>query len=150
MKTLLLDRSTWDFVIDAAANWAVAFEPYSIAQDICTALRTFYGEVWYDATRGVRYFDLILGKQLNSELIRQIFADVALTVPLVLSARCVITGLENRRLSGYVEFTYDVSGVEGQNGARTGTIFFIGDNAALVTFVGDNGGALGWEGQIIG
>ncbi len=61
MKTLLLDRSTWDFVLDANGNIAVASDPYSQAQDAASEIKTFSGAVYYDTRMGLPYWRDILG-----------------------------------------------------------------------------------------
>lgn len=43
MKTLLLDRATWDLAVDAQGNIAVADVPYATAQDVSSAVRVFRG-----------------------------------------------------------------------------------------------------------
>jgi hypothetical protein len=71
VRTLLLDTATWDLVLDVKGNIAIASEPYSLAQDAASAIKTFLGEVWYDTTQGVPYFEQILGKPPNVELMRR-------------------------------------------------------------------------------
>jgi hypothetical protein len=44
VNTLLLDVSSWDLCLDAAGNIAMASNPYSIAQDAASAIRTFAGD----------------------------------------------------------------------------------------------------------
>lgn len=102
MKTLLLDSVSWDLVVDAAGNIAVASDPYSLAQDAASAIRLFLGELWYDDTQGVNY-SLILGKLPPVTLLKQQFVEAALTVPGVVSAQCFISGVEGRRLTGQVQ-----------------------------------------------
>ncbi len=99
MKTILLDRAAWDMVLDASGNIAVASEPYAIAQDVASAIRTFIGECHYDTSLGIPYFAEILGQWPR-----------ALSVPGVVAAQCVIMALEGRALSGYVQIT-DTTGV---------------------------------------
>ena len=43
-KTLLLDLNAWDLVLDSSGNIALASEPYSVVQDVASALRTFAGD----------------------------------------------------------------------------------------------------------
>ena len=62
MRTLLLDRTAWDLVLDANGNIACATEPYQIAQDVASAIRTFRGECFYDTTLGLPYWSNILGQ----------------------------------------------------------------------------------------
>ena len=105
MNTLLLDQSTWDLVLDASGNIAVASDPYSIAQDCASAVRLFSGELWYDTTQGVPYFAQILGQQPPLSLIKAEFIQAALTVPEVISAQCFIISITNRQVSGQVQVT---------------------------------------------
>jgi len=62
LSTLLLDLSSWDLVLDASGNIAVASPPYSTNQDVASACRTFLGECWYDRTQGVPYLQQIFDK----------------------------------------------------------------------------------------
>lgn len=107
MKTLLLDVTGWDLLTDAANNIAVASEPYAFAQDVASALRTFLGEVWYDVTLGVPYFQEILGKTPPVTLFQEYMILAAETVPGVASAECTIEAFENRTVTGQVTFTTD-------------------------------------------
>lgn len=112
MKTLLLTLDNWDFCLDAAGNWAVASEPYSYAQDVASACRTFLGEVWFDDTIGVPYFQKILGQTPPLSLFRRYMVDAALTVPGVVSATCTIQSFIGRNVVGQVDFV-DVNGGTG-------------------------------------
>lgn len=107
MKTLLLDRTAWDLVIDAAGNVAVAKNPYAAAQDIAAACRTFLGEVYYDTTLGVPYWQSILGQWPPIQLIQSDLEAQALTVPTVSVARCQITSLVDRAVTGTIYFETD-------------------------------------------
>ncbi|SEF31336.1 hypothetical protein ABL840_09225 [Variovorax sp. NFACC27] len=104
MKSILLDRTAWDLVMDAAGNIAAATNPYSIAQDVANACRLFAGELWYDTTKGIPYFSQILGHQPPLSLVRARLVEAALTVPGVVSAQVVITRFENRVIEGQVQF----------------------------------------------
>jgi hypothetical protein len=108
-STLLLDRTTWDLVLDASGNIAVASPPYALAQDVASACRTFLGEVYYDTTLGVPYFERVLGKFPPLQLVKQLLADAALTVPGVTDPVVFISSFTDRGLSGQVQFT-DPSG----------------------------------------
>lgn len=103
-STLLLDRSKWDLVLDVNGNMAVATEPYSQAQDVASAVRTFSGEVYYDSALGVPYFNPLFGIPPLS-LVKAKLIDAALTVPGVTAARVYITGLANRLLRGQIHVT---------------------------------------------
>jgi hypothetical protein len=102
-STLLLDRSSWDLVLDASGDIAVATEPYSLAQDAASALRTFLGECYYDTTLGVPYLTQILGQRPSLSRIKQLLVAAAQTVPGVASAEVFLTALTARSLSGQVQ-----------------------------------------------
>ncbi len=102
MQTLLLDLANWDLVLNASGNIAVADEPYSLAQDAASAIRTFAGECYWNTTFGIPYFR-ILGTNIPLALLKQALIDAALTVPDVVSAQVFISALTDRALSGQVQ-----------------------------------------------
>lgn len=110
MKSLLLDRTAWDLVMDAGRNIAVTTEPYAIAQDVANACRLFAKELWYDTTKGIPYFSEILGQWPPLALVRARLVEAALTVPGVVKARVVISKFEDRLPEGQVQFI-DTDGV---------------------------------------
>lgn len=103
MKTLLLDTLTWDLVLDAAGNIAVASEPYSLAQDAASAIKAYRGDCFWDTTLGVPYLTQIFGKSPTVEQLKSLFIAAAMTVPDVASAQCFITSSTNRRVSGQIQ-----------------------------------------------
>jgi hypothetical protein len=105
VKTLLLDTSTWDLVLDVDGNIAAAADPYSIAQDVASAIKLFFGELWYDTTKGVPYFGTILGEAPSIPYMKARFAAAALTVPLVIEAVCYLSSLSDRNVQGQVQVT---------------------------------------------
>jgi len=107
MKTLLLDLTNWDLLVDAAGNIAFAEAPYQQAQDVASALRTFLGEVWYNTALGIPYFQQILGETPPVTVFQEYMESEAKTVPDVVSAECTITAFEDRRVNGQVTFTTD-------------------------------------------
>ena len=104
MDTLLLDRTTWDLCLDASGNIAKATEPYALAQDVASACQLFAGELWYDTSKGVPYFEQILGHMPPMTLVKEQMVKAALTVPGVASAQCVITRFSGRTVSGQIQF----------------------------------------------
>lgn len=110
MKTLLLDAVQWDLVTDANGNIAVADAPYSMAQDVASAVSTVSGELWYDSTQGVPYGQ-ILGAAPNMQFVKAKVEAAALTVPGVAQARCLFASFANRVLTGQVQIT-DANGVQ--------------------------------------
>jgi hypothetical protein len=107
--TLLLDNTDWDLLTDAAGNIAQAAAPYSLAQDVASAIKLFLGELWYDNTAGIPYFAEILGHSPPIGVFQQYMVRAALTVPGVVSANCVIESVSGRTVTGSVTFT-DSSG----------------------------------------
>jgi len=103
MNTLLLDRSLWDLVLDANGDMAMASDPYAIAQDVASACRLFLGELWYDNRQGVPYFQQILGQRPPLSTIKAAIERAALTVPEVVSARCLVASFTDRTVTGQVQ-----------------------------------------------
>lgn len=113
MKTLLLDQSAWDLVIDSNGNIAVASDPYSQAQDAASEIKTFEGEVYYNTNIGLPYFQEILAKSPPLQLLKEDFVQAALLVPGVTSAKCFIATVSQRALTGQVQ----ISNSSGQTSA---------------------------------
>jgi hypothetical protein len=111
MQTLLLDTVAWDLAVDTAGNIAVASDPYSQAQDAASAIRTFEGEVYFDTTLGIPYFQQILGYSPPLSLMKAYFNSSALTVPGVTKAQSFITSWENRSVAGQVQIMNENSQV---------------------------------------
>lgn len=105
MKTLLLDLNQWDLLLNAGGDLAIATDPYAIAQDVASAVRTFLGEVWYNTSIGVPFFQTILGKTPPLTVFQELIVQAAETVPGVASAECTITAFADRRVTGQVTFT---------------------------------------------
>ncbi|HEY0120663.1 MAG TPA: hypothetical protein VGC14_02690 [Rhizobium sp.] len=104
-STLLLDTDLWDLAVDTSGNIAVASEPYALAQDAASAIRTFEGEVFYDTTLGIPYFSQILGYAPPISLMKAYFNEAALTVDGVVTSKCFITSWDNRVVTGQVQIT---------------------------------------------
>lgn len=114
MKSLLLDRTAWDLVLDANGDIAACSEPYARAQDVACECRLFLGEQWYDMARGLPYDTETLGHWPPLSLVRERLKLAAETVDGVVSAQVIITGVDGRALSGQIQFI-DTEGIE--NGA---------------------------------
>lgn len=147
MDTALLSNDLWDLVLGSNGDLAIASDPYSIAQDVACALKTFQGECYFDTTLGVPYFQQIFGQFPSIQFLKAQFVAAAMTVPQVTSAQCFLSSLVNRSLSGQVQFTYQAITTTGQSIAQTGIVSFRGDNRGLVTFVGSNGSFLQFAGS---
>jgi hypothetical protein len=106
-STLLLDRTTWDLVLDANGNIAVATEPYSLAQDAASAIKTFLGECYWDTTVGVPLLTKVFaGVAPSLALVKSLLVAAAETVPGVASAKVFLNDASpDRGLSGQVQVT---------------------------------------------
>lgn len=104
LSTLLLDTVSWDLTVDASGNIAIAGPPYSVAQDVASAVRTFLGDAYYDQTYGIDYLGTILGKAPPLSVFTAAIEAAALTVPGVVSAMCTVTGFQGRKVTGQVTF----------------------------------------------
>lgn len=102
---MLLDRTAWDLVLDAAGNIALASSPYSAAQDVASAIKLFKGELFYNTVSGVPYWEEFLGHQPPLALVREHVQRAAMTVPEVVGAICTLTSFTDRALAGYVAIT---------------------------------------------
>ena len=110
-STILLDPDTWDLTVDAHGNIAVAVPPYALSQDVASAIKLFFSELWYDKTKGIKYFEDIFGKRPPIELVKKYMEDAALSVPGVVEANVVITISASRVITGYIEFV-DEEGIK--------------------------------------
>lgn len=110
MKTLLLDRAAWDLVLDTSGNIALASNPYAIAQDVASAVKLFAGECWFDTTKGIPYFDQVLGHMPPLPVVKAYVENAALTVPEVSKAQCTLVSLKGRVLAGHID-VIDTAGV---------------------------------------
>ncbi len=113
MKTLLLDRNAWDLVLDAAGNIAVASEPYAIAQDVASAVKTFTGDCWYDQDQGIPYFQQILGEYPPVQYMQRLYIDRALTVPGVADAQVVFSDMSDRTPHGQIQIIDTTGSAQG-------------------------------------
>ena len=104
-NTLLLDLTNWDLVIDSNGNIAMATPPYSTAQDVASAVRTFLGDAYYDQTAGIDWLGTVLGHAPPLTVLQAAIETAALTVPGVVSASCIIEGFQGRQVTGQVSFT---------------------------------------------
>ena len=104
-QSLLLDLVNWDLCVDVNGNIAVCSEPYSDAQDAACAIRLFLGELYYDTTQGVPYWQVILGKFPSAALFTAKIQAAALTATNVVTATVTISAWSKRAISGNVEVT---------------------------------------------
>jgi hypothetical protein len=106
--TLLLDVDSWDLSLDANGNIALATPAYSLAQDVASAVKLFAQELWYDTTKGIPYFDDVLGHVPPQPLFIRYLEDAALAVPGVVTAQINFSSFDNRTVSGQIFFIDEV------------------------------------------
>lgn len=107
MRTLLLNQADWDLCVDAAGNIAICDIPYAQAQDVASAIKLFLGELWYDTTKGVPYWQDILGHFPPVPIMKADWVKAALTVPGITAAVVFITGATKREVFGQVQVRND-------------------------------------------
>ena len=90
---------------DLDGNIALATNPYSLAQDAASAIKTFQSEVYYNTTLGVPYAWQILGQPPNLEFTRAQLIKAAMTVPEIIAARVFFDDFVDRKLTGQVQVT---------------------------------------------
>lgn len=116
--TLLLDRTLWDLVLDANGNIAVAAQPYALAQDAASAIRTVLGECYFDTTVGLPW-STILGQAPTLAILKAQLIEQAETVPDVASAQVYFTAFSGRLVTGQVQV---VSASTGQTSTAPFTV----------------------------
>ena len=104
-SSLALDSTTWDLTVDSLKNIAVVSEGGALAQDVASAIKLFFGELWYAKDIGVPYFSQILGQNYSKSSVEGLLQIAALSVPGVVSATATVTSLTNRYLTGTVVVT---------------------------------------------
>jgi len=123
--TMLLDVDTWDITLDVSGNWALASSlypddpaqalAYGQAQDAASQLRLFEGELTYDTTQGMPWWQQLLGYLPNVQLMAAKSEEQALLVPGVVAANCIIPSVAGRTIStptpGTVTITNDQGSV---------------------------------------
>ncbi|KVH51264.1 hypothetical protein WJ39_08415 [Burkholderia diffusa] len=115
MQTWLLDQGAWDLVLTANGDIACATEPYQIAQDAASAIRTFRSECFYDTTLGLPYWQNILGQLPPASFVQSEIVRAALTVPNVVSATVTSLVLNGRQLGGSVDVTDSTGATQSVN-----------------------------------
>ena len=104
MNTVYLDPTDWDLRLDANGDIALASNPYSMAQDVASAIKLFDKELWYDTRKGIPHFENALGKRPSFSLYQKNLQDAALTVPEVVQAKADFVVNGERVLNGQVTF----------------------------------------------
>lgn len=100
-------NDNWDLCIDNSGDIALCTAPYSKAQEVANAVRTFLGECYYNTNLGVPYFETVFKTGISMSEISHHIKKAAETVEDVYN---VITALEydivERKLKGQIRFNY--------------------------------------------
>lgn len=106
MTTIYLDPASWDLVLDADRNIAIAADPYATAQSVANSARLWRGEAPFNTDRGIPYAQDVLGQQVPERLLASFYETEALTVPNVSSATAVLQfDRTSRGVTGQIQCT---------------------------------------------
>jgi len=104
MNTLQLSP-TWDLMVDANGNLAVATGPQALAQDVASAISTFLGEAYFDTALGVPWAGTVFAQDYSPALVTSLLTQAALSVPGVVSATVTDLAYKNGVVTGTCKFT---------------------------------------------
>ncbi|QDH17396.1 hypothetical protein [Swingsia samuiensis] len=103
MRSLLLDRSTWDLVVDANGNLALCDEPYATLQAVACAARCWLGDHFYDTSLGISYQQMSAPGGFPVATLKNQIEQAAASVDGVQSAQCLLVGPRaDRSLGGTI------------------------------------------------
>ena len=106
MKTLQLTND-WDLSLDSTGNLVVLADKAAMLQDICSAARTWLGEVIYDTGQGIPYDTDILRSDVDLSFYASEIEDAAMSVPGVAAATCHLANpTKDRQLTGIILVTF--------------------------------------------
>lgn len=103
--SLLLNPNTWDWMLDASGDIALATSSYALAQDAASAIKLYQGEAYYDTGAGQPWLRTTLGQFPPLQLVKSQAVAAALTVPGVAAAQCIIKSIADRTVTGQVQIT---------------------------------------------
>lgn len=113
-RTMQLDTSTWDLMLDGSGDLAIANDGYATAQDVASACLVFSGECYYDTTLGIPWKTEVLGKQPSPGFIQQKMQEEAMKLPIVDKALAsVFFDRATRSTRGTIRIT-DINGSNSQ------------------------------------
>lgn len=108
MKPVLLDRTEWDFLLDAEHNIAVCTEPYTILQDVSSAILTWAGKCRLNPDLGLAHDTNIFLDPNNTKIFSRLAEEEAKKVPGVQDASALLTPIAtgSRLLTGYISIVF--------------------------------------------
>ena len=102
MNTIALSES-WDLKLDGAGNMYPRTNGSAIAQDVASVVRLFLGELWFDTTKGIPYYEQVLGHEYGKALVEGLLNSAAKTVPGVVEAKTTIMQFTGRVVTGTIQ-----------------------------------------------
>jgi hypothetical protein len=92
---------------DSSGNIALADPDLSVAQDVACSILLFKGELYYDTTQGVPYYQTVFKQNYSGSLISNILRQIALQTTNVADAQVNITNFDytTRKLTGKILIT---------------------------------------------
>lgn len=120
------DAELFGSLLDQMAHDLVMFDGQlqlsgGLAQRVDCYLRTFLGEWWSDPTLGVPYFQEILKKNPNINVVRQAILSVILSVPGVVSVPSLDVVLD--RAARTMRVSFEVAGTDEMPVPGTSEVF---------------------------
>ena len=109
ISTIALNAS-WDTYLDQNGNIAVNTQATAVAQDVASAIKLFYGELYFDTTQGIPYFSEIFNEIYNPVIVAALLQKAALTVPNVVQAKAQNILMSNRVITSGNVNLLDVNG----------------------------------------
>src|ERR1035437_5733844 len=112
MSTIGLTYPAWDLALDGSGNMINLSGGLDVSQDVASAIKLFLGELYYDTTAGVPYFNQVFGPMYTPSVVQNLLQIAALTVPAVVAAQITLATFDyiHRILTG----TAYVTTVSGQ------------------------------------
>lgn len=105
-RTLKLDTTTWDLMLDGNGNLAIADSGYSSAQDVASACLVFAAECYYDNTLGIPWKEEVLGLRPTPGYIARKMEAEARKLPIVDQALAtVFFDKDSRQVRGVIRIT---------------------------------------------
>lgn len=107
---IALDPTTHDLAIDTAGNLSIVSGVDAIGQHLRMRLWLFRGELNYDTSAGLPYYESILTKPASLTLIESIYRDEVLATPGVLAIDNLELTLNRSTRELDVDFNATVTG----------------------------------------
>ena len=121
-RTLLLDKTGWDVVLDKSGRIALATDDYATAQNVANEARLFTDDAYFAQDQGIPHFIISLGRRVNTVALRSHLRRAALKSPdvkEVLEVNIETVNPESRKLTGDIRFTT----IEGEANGAVRTYF---------------------------